>query len=1202
MSICSSVCHTLSTSGNGGETVISYAGGKFYQTTKEQAPCLDAKAQSSGEKQVKEYAIVQKELEALQSQISHSQAVLASLKFTFLEASAIRKNLDKVNRTTQTLQDSQPKSLENVSASGVRDKGWQQLTSSCPAIVHNIAVQTEFVDVSKPTIINDAEYFLPPIGSPLDLKNLKDPRLGAPVDAPNSIDLDIYRSCRKLSVLPEEEATGDESPPGSRLAIARYPEQQSHSFESYLLPASIPQVIRQLSDPTTSRSTRRPLQVSTSVDAGSTEGRVGVQDSGLGSETRIPSPTFTTLQDTLTQLVTISYSSDPDLASVITLRTPVPMSPEAPYKTPPDITPSSPNQNSSSDTSLSFQTPTEITPGNESPIERLPLDRSPTSLPMPEKPMLSVLLDDKPLPPPPPQALDAPNEGPLRRVPSKRGKVPFVRSMARTDSKTALVVPSGEDSTSANGSSPTNGSAVNGCSSQSQTSITVPAPTTVTTPPSSEFFASGDAPIVELKSRLVHRQPPTYARSSTQSRTQEVTVESSSNDDNGLEMERQENQAVFPSLSDAALRQLGLWLQANNGDEREPQLTDVDVENKYTSLVLAFKTDKLTLTRRLELQNKLRDQAEINMTHEFEALKSVVQLLSSACIDAEKAEMFEKIRLQVETLYKATLRVSSTAEMYGAVQQENRLSKAVDIVLRHVDNLKQSYDKEKTEHEETKKLVQKETKPVSPAVSALKNSGKRRASIATLHQGQNQGEAVNASAVSKMYYYSSAGSLKSLKFTRVDTEEGQLITLQKCEVTYEKYEMPSKNRLPLDFLTGLEDGDYGRVLKAIAPKTLATIDVEGLRTAIEHLDGANVSKDRWEFLAYKRPTGMPMRVAYNRLIYLSQRCGWTGVEAAEATLRLKCLHLSDDPRVLETMLGLPSTSTSADMVNAGTIAESLRLTSGVITGCSAPAAPVSALKAHIKRQPQRSKPQTRQPLPHCAGCFSQHSLDECPFSTATCRACNKVGHLEAVCRSRKSGQGGSKQFYKRTGAAAVEEDRALVQEVSLEEKMLRRGSSSSRRGSRTQLRRANTHKEEFKAESHIEKGTEETLGDIREKVERRCSHIVYSDDQDGLSGTSQANSCSEGETETDDETFFRKQRMKMQNIEQIQGKRLPNRYKFRKRSSFCAPPWVLKIMAYLQWLQPYEDFAMQARYILAGIFVLTAIGIVLSNFFVSQES
>uniref|UniRef100_A0A0A9YUU8 Lymphoid-restricted membrane protein n=3 Tax=Lygus hesperus TaxID=30085 RepID=A0A0A9YUU8_LYGHE len=174
-----------------------------------------------------------------------------------------------------------------------------------------------------------------------------------------------------------------------------------------------------------------------------------------------------------------------------------------------------------------------------------------------------------------------------------------------------------------------------------------------------------------------------------------------------------------------------------------------------------------------------------------------------------------------------------------------------------------------------------------------------------------------------------------------------------------------------------------------------------------------------------------------------------------------------------------------------------------------------------------------------------------------------------------------------------------VSALKNEEKMLRRG-SSSRRGSRSQLRRANTHKEELKTESHLEKGTEETLGNIHEKVERRCSHIVYSDDQ-GLSGTSQANSCTEGETDTDDDSYYEKQHVKLQNIEQIH-KRLPNRYKFRKRSSFCAPPWVLKIMAYLQWLQPYEDFALQARYFLAGIFVLTAIGIVLSNFFVSQEA
>lgn len=41
-------------------------------------------------------------------------------------------------------------------------------------------------------------------------------------------------------------------------------------------------------------------------------------------------------------------------------------------------------------------------------------------------------------------------------------------------------------------------------------------------------------------------------------------------------------------------------------------------------------------------------------------------------------------------------------QIYGAVQQENRLSKAIDIILKYVENLKHLYEKEKNEHEETR--------------------------------------------------------------------------------------------------------------------------------------------------------------------------------------------------------------------------------------------------------------------------------------------------------------------------------------------------------------------------------------------------------------------------------------------------------------------------------------------------------------------
>ena len=47
-------------------------------------------------------------------------------------------------------------------------------------------------------------------------------------------------------------------------------------------------------------------------------------------------------------------------------------------------------------------------------------------------------------------------------------------------------------------------------------------------------------------------------------------------------------------------------------------------QSKFISLSLAFKTDKLTLANRLELQQRQRDTAERNIENEIEALKNAV--------------------------------------------------------------------------------------------------------------------------------------------------------------------------------------------------------------------------------------------------------------------------------------------------------------------------------------------------------------------------------------------------------------------------------------------------------------------------------------------------------------------------------------------------------------------------------------------------
>lgn len=190
----------------------------------------------------------------------------------------------------------------------------------------------------------------------------------------------------------------------------------------------------------------------------------------------------------------------------------------------------------------------------------------------------------------------------------------------------------------------------------------------------------------------------------------------------------------FPSLSDHVLKQLGLWMGENNVERSDAPSTDKEIENKFTSLILAFKTDKITLKSRLELQSRLRDQSEQNMTMEVSRLRDAVQALSPLCTDSEKIELLENIQEQVEALYKSTIRVSSSAELFGAVQQENRLAKAVDIILHHVENLKQAYEKERTEHEEARRVLM-ENKILPNSVVKLQNS-KRRASIATLHRAQ----------------------------------------------------------------------------------------------------------------------------------------------------------------------------------------------------------------------------------------------------------------------------------------------------------------------------------------------------------------------------------------------------------------------------------------------------------------------------------
>ncbi|KAL3218840.1 hypothetical protein MRX96_031371 [Rhipicephalus microplus] len=163
-----------------------------------------------------------------------------------------------------------------------------------------------------------------------------------------------------------------------------------------------------------------------------------------------------------------------------------------------------------------------------------------------------------------------------------------------------------------------------------------------------------------------------------------------------------DGQEVFPSFSDIVLASQGLSKDSPGSD----QLTEEDVENKFTTLSLGFKTDRLTLTKRLELHQRHRDIAEGNIQAELNAIRDLAQTLDSLCTDDERVrEVVAQIRNHVDVIQQSTDRVSSQAEVYGAVQQEERMSRAFEVMVAHVENLKRSSEREHRELEEARKLL-----------------------------------------------------------------------------------------------------------------------------------------------------------------------------------------------------------------------------------------------------------------------------------------------------------------------------------------------------------------------------------------------------------------------------------------------------------------------------------------------------------------
>ncbi|NXD00975.1 LRMP protein, partial [Certhia familiaris] len=164
----------------------------------------------------------------------------------------------------------------------------------------------------------------------------------------------------------------------------------------------------------------------------------------------------------------------------------------------------------------------------------------------------------------------------------------------------------------------------------------------------------------------------------------------------------------------------------------------------FAHLALAFRCDMFTLQQRVQVEKRARDAAEENIQEELGQCRAALERLGRSCANAGCKETLEQLQHNLAVLSAAVERATSAAEKLGAVHQEARMSRAAEVMVQHVENLKRHHMREHAELEEMKRLIQQnsrnrqlaetqgEAAQCSPPAPLLQGSARRRVSIAVI--------------------------------------------------------------------------------------------------------------------------------------------------------------------------------------------------------------------------------------------------------------------------------------------------------------------------------------------------------------------------------------------------------------------------------------------------------------------------------------
>ncbi|XP_056093220.1 inositol 1,4,5-triphosphate receptor associated 2 isoform X2 [Rhinichthys klamathensis goyatoka] len=172
--------------------------------------------------------------------------------------------------------------------------------------------------------------------------------------------------------------------------------------------------------------------------------------------------------------------------------------------------------------------------------------------------------------------------------------------------------------------------------------------------------------------------------------------------------------------------------------------SDKEIEAEFHRLSLGFKCDIFTLEKRLRLEERSRDLAEENVRKEVNGCKGLLQALIPRCEeDNQSMEIIHRLLKNLEILIQSMTRVSSRSEMLGAIHQETRVGKTVEVMIQHVENLRRMYTKEHAELLELRENLTPNERPFGSSerddfrnkkqsASNMFKTTSRRISIATI--------------------------------------------------------------------------------------------------------------------------------------------------------------------------------------------------------------------------------------------------------------------------------------------------------------------------------------------------------------------------------------------------------------------------------------------------------------------------------------